>query len=131
MKSKDKETRLGDKYISEGELKKAEECYLRSIAAEPSIYAYMGLSNVCSNSKRYGEAIENFKKATECDTDDAGEIIKAYRKLGYAYVFNGQADKALETFKACSLLHGTYMKQISEDLDRGGELISCILDSRL
>lgn len=99
-----------------------------------SFESYMESGDACYESEKYEEAIGYYKKATECD-DSTGVVIKAYYQLGRAYLYNNETDKALETFKACSLLHGTYMKQISEGIESesrsGAEMLFCILDARL
>ena len=135
MKNKDKELMKGDKYKSKGDMENAERCYLRSIDSKPSFWAYMGLGDVYRADGMYDDAIDNYRKAIEIDDGVTGDVIKAYHRLGRAYLSNSQIRESLDTFKACSHLHGTCVKQITDGIRSrtmsGMELVSCILDSRL
>lgn len=135
MENKDKELMKGDKYKSKGDMRSAEKCYLRSIESKPSFWAYMGLGDVYTADGKYDDAIDNYRKAIEIDDGITGDVIKAYHRLGRAYLSNSQIRESLDTFKACSHLHGTYVKQITDGIRSetmsGMELSLCILDSRL
>jgi formylglycine-generating enzyme required for sulfatase activity len=101
------EMRLGEAYRMaymldiEGACDSAETCLKKAIADNSNYYqahTTLGTLYVQSNQTRAGEAEHHFKRAIEIAGDGA---VLAYRGLVFAYILQGDPQKAMEAAEQC------------------------------
>ena len=74
--------RLGNRAYRAGQYDKAETCYLKSIAKEPSFEAYYNLGNAYVMQQKDSTAFENYKRADSIGTSDPLRKAHNFHNMG-------------------------------------------------
>lgn len=81
--------RLGNRAYRAGQYDKAETCYLKSIAKEPSFEAYYNLGNAYVMQQKDSTAFENYKRADSIGTSDPLRKARNFHNMGNIWYAQG------------------------------------------
>ena len=93
------------------DLHQIESLLTKSLALDPKLAeAHLQLGNLYSDQNKYAEAIPEYKRALELNSD----LADAYYRLGQAYVRTGEKDRAQEQFQVYQKIREQHLA----DLDK-------------
>ena len=93
------------------DLKQIESLLTKSIALDPKLAeAHLQLANLYSDQGKYADAIPEYERARELNSD----LADVYYRLGQAYVHTGHKDRAQEQFEVYQRLRAEHLA----DLDK-------------
>jgi len=93
------------------DLHQIESLLTKSLALDPKLAeAHLQLGNLYSDQTKFAEAIPEYKRALELNSD----LADAYYRLGQAYVRTGQRDRAQEQFQVYQKIREQHLA----DLDK-------------
>jgi Flp pilus assembly protein TadD len=93
------------------DLHQIESLLTKSLALDPKLAeAHLQLGNLYSDQNEYAEAIPEYKRALELNSD----LADAYYRLGQAYVRTGEKDRAQEQFQVYQKIREQHLA----DLDK-------------
>jgi tetratricopeptide (TPR) repeat protein len=93
------------------DLHQIESLLTKSLALDPKLAeAHLQLGNLYSDQNKYTEAIPEYKRALELNSD----LADAYYRLGQAYVRTGEKDRAQEQFQVYQKIREQHLA----DLDK-------------
>ena len=83
----------------------------RSIALDPSLAeSHLQIGNLYSDQQKYAEAIPEYKKALELNSD----LSDAHYRLGQAYVHTGEKDRAQEQLQAYQKIREQHLADLEK-----------------
>jgi tetratricopeptide (TPR) repeat protein len=93
------------------DLRQIESLLTKSLALDPKLAeAHLQLGNLYSDQTRFAQAIPEYKRALELNSD----LADAYYRLGQAYVRTGEKDRAQELFQVYQKINERHLA----DLDK-------------
>jgi tetratricopeptide (TPR) repeat protein len=104
----------------EGLLKKA-------IAADPKLAeAYLQLGNLYSDQNKYADAVPEYEKALDLNSD----LADAHYRLGQAYVHTGQKDRAQDQFQVYQRLRAEHLAELDKQRAEIRQFVYAAKDSQ-
>jgi tetratricopeptide (TPR) repeat protein len=93
------------------DLKQIESLLTKSLALDPKLAeAHLQLGNLYSDQNKYAEAIPEYKRALELNSD----LADAYYRLGQAYVRTGEKDRAQEQFEVYQKIREQHLADLEK-----------------
>lgn len=93
------------------DLHQIESLLTKSLALDPKLAeAHLQLGNLYSDQNKYPEAIPQYKRALELNSD----LADAYYRLGQAYVRTGEKDRAQEQFQVYQKIREQHLADLEK-----------------
>jgi tetratricopeptide (TPR) repeat protein len=93
------------------DLRQIESLLTKSLALDPKLAeAHLQLGNLYSDQTKFAEAIPEYKRALELDSD----LADAYYRLGQAYVRTGEKDRAQEQFQVYQKINERHLADLEK-----------------
>jgi tetratricopeptide (TPR) repeat protein len=93
------------------DLKQIESLLTKSLALDPKLAeAHLQLGNLYSDQNKYAEAIPEYTRALELNSD----LADAYYRLGQAYVRTGEKDRAQEQFEVYQKIREQHLADLEK-----------------
>jgi tetratricopeptide (TPR) repeat protein len=93
------------------DLHQIESLLTKSLALDPKLAeAHLQLGNLYSDQTKFSEAIPEYKRALELNSD----LADAYYRLGQAYVRTGEKDRAQEQFEVYQKINEQHLADIEK-----------------
>ena len=99
----------------------------RAIAADPKLAeAYLQLGNLFSDQNKYADAVPEYEKALDLNSD----LADAHYRLGQAYVHTGQKDRAQEQFQVYQRLRAEHLAELDKQRAEIRQFVYAAKDSQ-